>query len=245
MSDESKPPMRQIAELIEGIATARAESAESLLTMCEHQLTLARRDTSDLRSILDDQARSLDGRDAEIARISAEFESEQTLRQCRDEQLRLLHQDYAGCVRERNEARHEVETWQREYSGALADFEHAQAEIARLKEHVDAANATASDVIREATVLRRANAQLDAEIARLETELAEQRADRVAALGRYLSEWDAGRVPIRIEPAPPAEDPRIAALCRVVAWAVNRQWSYTVQHCPTVRADLETIVGNR
>lgn len=66
MTAESIPPMRQIAELIDGIATARAESAERLLGECETQLIEARLgEKAAFETIAD--------RDAEIARLKAEL----------------------------------------------------------------------------------------------------------------------------------------------------------------------------
>lgn len=69
VADESKPPMRQIAELIDGIATARAESAETLLAACEVQLIEARfGEKTAFEAVAD--------RDAEIARLKAELAAE-------------------------------------------------------------------------------------------------------------------------------------------------------------------------
>ena len=79
----------------------------------------------------------------------------------------------------------------------------------------------------------------DAEIARLKAELAEARerttatvsCSRVvpdrAEIASWLADWSAGKIGTRIEPmppAPPADDPRIAALCLVVWYLADHQW---------------------
>lgn len=162
MGDESKPPMRQIAELIEGIATARAESAERLLGECETQLIETRAHLGDM----------------------------------------------------------------------VGQLGHREAEIARLEEYADAANETAGNAIREVIDLRRANAQLDATIARLEAELAAER-ERTTATQIFPP----------APPAPPADDPRIAALCNLVGEMYRAiRHAHSIRHDP---ADLETITGRR
>lgn len=67
MTTESKPPMRQIAELIDSIAASRAESAERLLGECETALIEAQAgEKAALETIAD--------RDAEIAKLKDEIE---------------------------------------------------------------------------------------------------------------------------------------------------------------------------
>lgn len=121
-------------------------------------------------------------------------------------------------------ARAAVEMWQREYSGALADFEHASAELVVMK------GRTAWDVnVKEHENASPAAPKVSTYMDRLEAK----------------SSTDGGAQTAL--PAPPEADPRVAALCVVVDLLATREWPVSGRDkLPgTWYAALETIKGRR
>jgi len=242
--DRPAPPMKRIAAAIDEIVEGRAAEYKAHLSDLVEQLADRDMQIESFKGLLgaDDTARRLD--------------EQETLRKYREEQLRLLHEDYADCVREKNEALAAVEEWKQiardrdkispcgqtvsqlfvELCGCKALIETGQAEFDRALAERDEAREKLACMTRAHDLLRK---RLDAAIGQRNAMEKDRDAAR-AELAEVREKLEDLRVaPIAIAPA--TADPRVDALCRIVCQIAGQgsiHRGLIAKHCPN---DLDAI----